>query len=83
VAAVILVLGLLQAWAGRHSMQSDGISYLDMGDAIVRGDWRMALNGYWSPLYPFLLGACERRLEPRFVKAFRHAICMSATALRF
>ena len=36
-AAVILVLGLLQAWAGRHSMQSDGISYLDMGDAIVRG----------------------------------------------
>ena len=52
-AAVILVLGLLQAWAGRHSMQSDGISYLDMGDAIVRGDWRMALNGYWSPFIPF------------------------------
>ena len=43
-AAVILVLGLLQAWAGRHSMQSDGISYLDMGDAIVRGDWRMATS---------------------------------------
>src|SRR5262249_28994497 len=24
------------------------------GDAIIRGDWNMALNGVWSPLYPFL-----------------------------
>jgi hypothetical protein len=45
-------------------MQSDGISYLDMGDAILRGDFAMALNGYWSPFYPFLLGLALRLFRP-------------------
>lgn len=60
----VLSAGLLQAWVARHAMQSDGISYIDMGDAIVRGDWHMAANGYWSPLYPLLLGLALRILRP-------------------
>jgi hypothetical protein len=60
----VLGLGLLQAWTSRHSMQSDGISYLDMGDAIVRGDWRTALNGFWSPMYPSLLGLALHLVRP-------------------
>jgi hypothetical protein len=47
---VALLAGFLQAWAGRHSMTSDGMAYLDMGDAYWRGDWTMAVNAYWSPL---------------------------------
>jgi hypothetical protein len=60
----VLALAFLQAWAVRHSMQSDGISYLDMGDAIARGDWSMATNAYWSPLYPALLGITIKLLHP-------------------
>jgi hypothetical protein len=60
----VLGLGLLQALATRYAMQSDGISYLDMGGAIVRGDWGMAINGYWSPLYPLFLGLTLRILNP-------------------
>ncbi len=60
----VLGVGLLQGLATRQAMQSDGISYLDMGDAIVRRDWGMAINGYWSPLYPLLLGLTLRIAKP-------------------
>ena len=36
-------------------MNPDGISYLDMGDAYFRGDWKMALNSYWSPFYSWIV----------------------------
>jgi len=37
-------------------MNDDGISYLDMALAYFRGDWKMAINAYWSPLYSWLVG---------------------------
>jgi len=61
---VAIGLGLLHAWVNRQAMQSDGISYMDMGDAYLRGDWQMAINGYWSPLYSWLLGAALLVLKP-------------------
>jgi hypothetical protein len=45
-------------------MNPDGIAYLDMGEAFMRGDWTMAINGYWSPLYSWLLGLALRVLAP-------------------
>ena len=45
-------------------MTADGISYQDMADAILRGDWRLSINGHWSPLYPWLLAAARRLLKP-------------------
>lgn len=63
---VVLGLGAFHAWvaARQQSMNEDGISYLDMGDACVRGDWEMALNAVWSPLYGCLLGGAGRIVEP-------------------
>jgi hypothetical protein len=61
---IAIAFGLAQALASRHSMQADGISYLDMGDAIIRGDWKMAINGYWSPLYPWLQGLAAWAIKP-------------------
>ncbi len=59
-------LGLLHAWAAAtsHSMNADGINYLDMGDAYMRGDWEMALDSVWSPLYAWVLGAVMRLVDP-------------------
>jgi hypothetical protein len=46
-------------------MQSaDGISYLDIGDAFLRGDWSMGINAIWSPLYPLLLGLTLKLTRP-------------------
>jgi hypothetical protein len=52
-----VTLGLTEAVASRFSMNVDGISYLDLADAYWKRDWNAIVNGYWSPLYPWLLGA--------------------------
>ena len=66
----LTLAGLVEAIVGRHAMQDDGVNYLDMGDAIVRGDWKMALNGIWSPLYPLLQGMTLRLLRPSSYSQF-------------
>ena len=33
----------------------DGIAYLDMAKVYLAHDWHSAINGYWSPLYSWLL----------------------------
>ncbi len=57
-------------------MNPDGVSYLDMGDALVRRDWAHAVNGYWSPLYGWMLGLVvgEIRPSPRWEFPLVHAV---------
>jgi hypothetical protein len=59
-----VALGMVQVWIGRYAMISDGISYLDIGDAYFRGDWTAAVNGYWSPMYSWWLGLALHILKP-------------------
>lgn len=59
-----IVLGISETWVTRHTMGSDGIQYLDMGDAYLRGDWHMALNVNFSPFYSWLLGLALKILKP-------------------
>lgn len=62
---VAIVLGFVQVWAFRHGTNDiNGISYLEMGEAYMRGDWRTAVNGMWSPFYSWVLGAPMRILQP-------------------
>ncbi len=51
-------------------MNEDGISYLDMGDAILRGEWGMAINSVWSPLYAGLLGGTLHLFRPGIGREF-------------
>ncbi len=74
---LLVLLGLIETVYGRHAMQDDGISYLDMGDAIARADWKMALNGVWSPLYPFLQGVTLRLLKPSEYLQFTVVHCVN------
>ncbi|MBI2490735.1 MAG: hypothetical protein HYV94_01295, partial [Candidatus Rokubacteria bacterium] len=62
--ALAVALGALQAWASRHDMNPDGVSYLDLGDAFVRGDLAQAVSAYWPPLYAVILGAAVGLLRP-------------------
>jgi hypothetical protein len=61
-----VVLSAMHVWAAAtsHSMNADGISYLDMGDAVFSGDWATGLSGVWSPLYAWILGATMRLVNP-------------------
>jgi len=58
------VLGLAQAWKSRLGLVNDTISYLDMGDYFFHGKPAAIINGIWSPLYAFLLGATLAIFKP-------------------
>jgi hypothetical protein len=53
---VLSFLALARLWLCRYCMNSDGVSYLDMGDFYWKGNWHAALNSLWSPLYGWLTG---------------------------
>lgn len=82
-----IILGAIQAWANRYHLSTDdAVSYLDIGDAYLRGDWKVAINGYWSPLYSWLLGVALFILKPSpywefaVVKLVNFLIYLSALA---
>jgi len=58
--AIVAFCGAVQAIAHRFYVNPDGVSYLNMSDAYTRGDWAGAVNTYWSPLYPWLIGVARR-----------------------
>jgi hypothetical protein len=60
--ASIALGGLLTIYG--YPYGSDGVSYVDMGDAAFCGSWSALLNGVWSPLFPFLLGLTRWILKP-------------------
>jgi hypothetical protein len=65
-----LVLGAASAWVARYTMYPDGVSYLDVGDAFWHGDWHNAINAYWSPLYPLMLGLFMKIFRPSIAREY-------------
>jgi hypothetical protein len=60
-----LVLGLLQAREHCFELNmDDSISYLEIAHFYLQGNWSMALNAYWSPLYSWLLAGALALLHP-------------------
>ncbi len=60
-----IALGAVQAWRCRYWLSTeDAVSYLDIGDAYVQGRWRDAINGYWNPLYSWILGVVLAIVRP-------------------
>ena len=55
---------LLEAWSQRQFINEDGISYLDMSDALLRHNWHLLINPIWSPLYPLLIGVATWLTRP-------------------
>lgn len=54
--SLLIAFGIVDAWSGKQFTQSDGISYIDMSDALLKHNWHLLINPLWSPLYPFLIG---------------------------
>ena len=62
--SVYIGFALLEAWSTRQFINPDGISYLDMSDALLKHNWRLLINPLWSPLYPFLIGVATWITRP-------------------
>ena len=64
-ALAAVLLGAGQAWACRFQPSTvDLVSYLDVADAYLHGRWTDAINGYWNPLYSWILGAVFALAHP-------------------
>lgn len=61
---VAATIGLLEMVANYPFMDPDGLSYLDISDAYLAGDWGGAVNAYWSPLFPALLALARLLIRP-------------------
>lgn len=61
---VCVGFALLEAWSQRQFINEDGISYLDMSDALLRHNWHLLINPIWSPLYPLLIGVATWLTHP-------------------
>ena len=55
VAILFLLGGLLLLTVTWSSLYSDGISYLRIGEHLLAGRFDESVNGYWGPLYSWLL----------------------------
>lgn len=59
------LVGAAHTWAHRYDLHNlDAVSYLDIADAWRTAGWRAAVNGYWSPLYSWLLAAATAIARP-------------------
>ena len=59
-----LLGGLAQSWNHRFRMNPGGLSYFEIGEAFWRFDLANAVNGFWQPLYPIVLGLVDATIDP-------------------
>ncbi len=52
------------------NLNADGVSYFDLARAFAAHGPRALVNGYWSPLYPALLGTVLAALRPSHDAAY-------------
>lgn len=73
---IALTVGAVRHYVVRDGMDPDALSYLDIADEFVAGEWRSAVNAYWSPLYPLLIGLAKGAflLPDRFDFRLAHGV---------
>src|SRR5260370_18574554 len=65
----VIWIGLV-CWRDRHAMHPDALSYIDLASEAVSGGPGKLVNGYWSPLYPGLIGIAFLIFRPTAGREF-------------
>ena len=52
---IYLIIGLLLIHNYLYILNTDGISYIHIAQHYISGRFFQAINGYWSPMYSWLL----------------------------
>jgi hypothetical protein len=61
--ALAPVMGLAAGYAP-YMVDGDSVAYMDIADLLRAHRWADAVNGYWHPLYPALLGVAQEVVHP-------------------
>jgi hypothetical protein len=62
--SVAAILAIVEIVLARNTFGPDPRSYMELARAILRHDWAMVPNAYWSALYPWLLAAVLGIVKP-------------------
>ena len=52
-------VGLYLQFAYHKFLNNDTLSYINLAERYAAGDWQHAINGFWSPLYSWILCFCK------------------------
>jgi hypothetical protein len=50
-----LPLLILVAYTNRYHLNPDAVSYIQLANHYVQGEWRLGVSGYWGPLLTWLM----------------------------
>jgi hypothetical protein len=50
------LIGLALIPVYQYHINPDGVSYISIAEKYSRGEWQDAINGYWGPLYIWVMG---------------------------
>lgn len=53
------LLGLYFQFAYHKFLNNDTLSYINIAERYAEGDWQHAINGFWSPIYSWMLCFCK------------------------
>ena len=53
------IVGLNFQFAYHKFLNNDTLAYINIAERYAAGDWQHAINGYWSPMYSWLLCICH------------------------
>jgi hypothetical protein len=81
--AAMILCWFVEGLSRRHSINPDGISYLDIASACVNGRWTAAVNAYWSPVYPVLLSLWLGVFHPSALRELLAVRCFNVLTLVF
>ncbi|MBA4072709.1 MAG: hypothetical protein C0497_12865 [Gemmatimonas sp.] len=57
---LVLLFAALHLWQNRRWLDADTVTYADISDALLRGEWRSAINGYFSPAWAIVIAVARR-----------------------
>ncbi|OQP49362.1 hypothetical protein A4H97_28915 [Niastella yeongjuensis] len=52
-------VGLYFQFSYHKFLNNDTLSYINLAERYAAGDWQHAINGFWSPLYCWILCICK------------------------
>lgn len=84
--AIGIALGGWLTYATRYYFNSDGLNYLDIGDAVRRGHWDALVNHTTSPVYSVLVAMAQAAMntspgdELAWLKSINFLLFLSAMA---
>lgn len=54
-----MLLGIFLAYTNRHFLNTDGLTFIEMGEGLRHGEWDKLVNLACSPLFAVMLGAAQ------------------------